>query len=59
MVPLELPDGVDFRARENVKGISMRIVRAWDVNNDVFPTRMDILYGTATYYQELATRLTN
>ncbi len=59
LVPMELPDGVDFRARETVKGLSMRIVRAWDVNNDVFPARMDILYGTSTFYQELGVRLTN
>ena len=59
VVPMELPDGVDFKAREMYKNISMRIVRAWDINNDVFPTRIDILWGTATYYQELACRLTN
>lgn len=59
VVPLELPDGVDFKAREMYKNISMRIVRAWDINNDVFPCRIDILYGTATYYPELACRLTN
>ncbi len=59
VVPMELPDGVDFKARETYKNISMRIVRAWDINNDVFPARIDILYGTATYYAELACRLTN
>lgn len=59
VVPMELPDGVDFKARETYKNLSMRIVRAWDVNNDVFPCRMDILWGTATYYPELAVRLTN
>jgi len=58
-VPMELPDGVDFKARETYKNISMRIVRAWDINNDVFPCRIDLLYGTATYYPELACRLTN
>lgn len=58
-VPLELPEGVDFKARETFRNISMRIVRAYDINNDVFPTRMDILYGTTTYYPELGCRLTN
>ena len=57
-VPMELPDGVDFKAREMYKGISMRIVRAFDINNDVFPTRIDILYGTTTFYPELGVRLT-
>jgi hypothetical protein len=58
-VPLELPDGVDFKAREMYKGISMRIIRAYDINNDIFPCRTDILWGTATFYPELAARLTN
>ena len=58
-VPMELPQGVDFAAREMYKNISIRVVRAYDINNDVFPCRMDILYGTATFYPELACRLTN
>lgn len=58
-VPMEIPEGVDFAARETYKNVSMRIIRAYDINNDVFPARMDILYGTATYYQELGVRLTN
>jgi hypothetical protein len=58
-VPLELPGGVDFAAREMWKGISMRIVRAFDIFNDVTPCRIDILFGTATWYPELACRLTN
>jgi hypothetical protein len=37
----------------------MRIIRAYDINNDVFPTRMDILYGTTCFYPELGVRLTN
>ena len=58
-VPLELPQGVDFAARETYKNISLRIIRAYDINNDVFPCRMDVLYGTTTFYPELACRLTN
>lgn len=58
-VPMELPQGVDFAAREMFRGISMRVIRAYDINNDVMPCRLDILYGNATYYPELAVRLTN
>ena len=58
-VPLELPQGVDFAAREMYKNISMAIIRAFDITNYVFPCRIDILYGTALYYGELACRLTN
>lgn len=56
-VPMELPDGVDFKAREMYRNVSMRIVRQYDINNDVTPCRVDVLYGTATYYPELAARL--
>jgi hypothetical protein len=56
-VPMELPDGVDFKAREQFKNISMRIIRQYDINNDWTPCRMDVLYGTATFYEELAVRL--
>lgn len=58
IVPMEIPGGVDFAAREMWKNISMRIVRAFDIWNDVMPTRIDVLYGTATYYPELGVRLT-
>ena len=57
MVPMEVPQGVDFAARETYRNISMRVVRAYDINNDVFPTRVDILYGTTVYYDELGCRL--
>lgn len=59
MVPMELPQGVDFAARQMWKGISLRIVRQYDINNDVMPCRIDVLYGTSTFYAELAVRLTN
>lgn len=59
VVPMEIPSGVDFAARENVRNISMRMLRAYDVNNDVMPCRTDILYGVSTFYPELGVRLTN
>ena len=59
MVPMEIPGGVDFAARETYKDISIRVIRAYDVNNDVFPCRMDVLYGSTTFYPELGCRLTN
>lgn len=54
---LEMPSGVDFSARESYEGISMRIIRQYDINNDKFPCRIDILYGWKTIYPELACRL--
>lgn len=58
-VPLVMPEGVDFKAQEVYKGISLRVIRAYDINNDVLPTRLDVLWGAATFYPELACRLTN
>lgn len=56
---LPLPGGVDMAARANDKqlGLSIRLVRAYDINTDRFPTRTDILYGWTTLYAELATRV--
>lgn len=56
-VPLELPNGVHFAARETYKGISMRIVRQYTISDDAIPTRIDVLYGTSTLYPQLAVRL--
>jgi len=55
---LELPQGVDFAARETYDGISMRIVRAFDITNDQFPCRIDVLGGWAALRPEMACRIT-
>jgi hypothetical protein len=54
---LVMPTGVDFSAREVYDGISMRIVRQYDINNDKFPTRLDVLYGFKTIRPQLACRI--
>jgi hypothetical protein len=56
---LELPDGVHFAGRASDKelGLSMRIVRQYTINNDSIPTRLDVLYGWAPLYPELACRV--
>jgi len=56
---LELPNGVDFAARETYDGISMRIVRAFDISNDQMPCRIDVLGGFANLRPELAVRITS
>lgn len=58
-VPLIMPDGVDFKSQEKFKGISLRTIRDYDINNDVLPCRIDVMFGTSTFYPELAVRLTN
>lgn len=56
---LPLPGGVDMAARVSDKqlGLSLRLVRAYDINTDRFPTRIDVLYGWVTLYAELACRV--
>lgn len=54
---LVMPKGVDWSAREVYDGISLRIVRAYDINNDNLPCRIDVLYGYKTLRPEWATRL--
>lgn len=54
---LVMPKGVDFAARQVFDGISMRIVRQYDINSDRFPCRLDVLYGYRTLRPQLACRL--
>lgn len=56
---LELPEGVHFAGRASDKeiGLSMRVVRQYTINNDSIPTRLDVLYGWAPLYPELACRV--
>jgi hypothetical protein len=53
---LVMPKGVDFSAREVMDGISMRVVRQYDINNDNLPCRLDVLYGYKTIRPQLAVR---
>jgi len=56
---LELPEGVHFAGRASDKelGLSIRVVRQYTINNDSIPTRLDVLYGWAPLYPELACRV--
>jgi hypothetical protein len=54
---LIMPKGVDFASRQVMDGISMRIIRDYDINNDNLPCRIDVLYGYKTTRPELACRL--
>jgi hypothetical protein len=56
---LPLPKGVDMAARvaDPESGLSVRMVRAYDVVNDLFVTRLDVLYGWALLYPQLACRV--
>ena len=55
---LLLPQGVDMAGRASADGLSIRLVRQYDINSDQLPTRLDVLYGFSTIYPELAARIT-
>ena len=54
---LLLPQGVDMASRQVHNGISMRIVRQYDINNDRMPCRVDVLYGFSTIRPPMACRI--
>jgi hypothetical protein len=54
---LIMPQGVDMASRQVHNGISMRIVRQYDINNDRMPCRVDVLYGFAAIRPPMAVRL--
>lgn len=56
---LELPRGVDFAAREVMDGISMSVVRDFNVSDRTFPCRIDVLYGYKAIRPQLACRVHN
>ena len=54
---LLLPQGVDMAARAVHNGISLRVVRQYDINNDRMPCRIDVLYGYSTIRPQMACRI--
>ncbi len=54
---LLLPQGVDMAARAVHNGISLRVVRQYDINNDRLPCRIDVLYGYSVIRPQMACRL--
>lgn len=54
---LLLPKGVDMASRAVNNGISLRIVRQYDINNDRMPCRIDILYGYSVIRPQTAVRM--
>ena len=54
---LLLPQGVDMAARAVHNGISLRVVRQYDITNDRMPCRIDVLYGYSTIRPQMAARI--
>jgi len=56
MVPVEMPDGV-WGSGASEDGVSVRVVKDYDIDQDWEVCRLDILYGVKTIYPELACRI--
>ena len=54
---LLLPQGVDMASRQVHNGISLRVVRQYDINNDRMPCRIDVLYGYSVIRPPMAVRI--
>ena len=54
---LLLPQGVDMASRAVHNGISLRVVRQYDINNDRMPCRIDVLYGYSAIRPQMAARI--
>jgi P22 coat protein - gene protein 5 len=56
---LPLPNGVDMAARASDPdvGLSLRMLRQYDINTDKWPCRVDVLIGWALLRPELAVRI--
>lgn len=54
---LVMPRGVDMASRQVHNGISLRIVRQYDINNDRLPCRVDVLYGYSVIRAPMAARI--
>jgi hypothetical protein len=59
MADLPLPQGTDMAARvsDDQLGMSIRLIRDYDITTDKFPCRLDVLFGWAALRPELACRV--
>jgi hypothetical protein len=59
MADLPLPQGTDMAARvsDSQLGMSIRMIRDYDITTDKFPCRLDVLFGWAALRPELACRI--
>ena len=59
MAPLEVPKGVHYAANQTDPdtGCSIRMVSSYDILNDLFVTRCDVLFGWAAQRPEWACKV--
>lgn len=54
--PLEQPDGAQG-STQSMDGLSVRVVKDYDIDEDNNIIRLDVLFGTKAIYPDLATRI--
>lgn len=57
-VDMELPNGVDMASKATYDGLTVRMVRAFDITNNRRITRFDVIAGAAVTQADWAVRLT-
>jgi hypothetical protein len=57
MVPLEVPASVSWKAQMSENGYSIRVIRDYDVINDLEYIRFDVLYGVKVLNPFMACRI--
>lgn len=56
--PLEIPSSCAWGARESYNGLSVRVIKAYDVDEDKEVVRFDLLYGCLCQNPNFACRIT-
>lgn len=55
-IDLDMPRGMDMAARESLDGVSMRFLRGFDITNDAWISRLDILPVYGMLYPDFAVK---
>lgn len=58
MVEMEIPEGASFSSRASDDGVSIRLIKDYDITNDVQKCRFDIQFATDLVHHNMAVRLT-
>jgi hypothetical protein len=56
-VPIQAPDGVPWSETVEYQGMSIRLIKDYDITNDQEIVRLDVLYGWTATYPDLACRI--
>jgi hypothetical protein len=54
---LPMPNGQDMSSKATVDGLTVSLVRGFDISDRSFPCRLDVLYGFAALRPQLAVRI--